>query len=433
MKYFSTSNKTQAVDLRMAVLKGMPDDKGLYVPEYIPQFESEFIKNIFNKTFTDISIETAKSFLVPDLSLELVEKIVKESINFDAPLVNIKDNIYTLELFHGPTSAFKDFGARFMSRLMAYFNQGETKKLNILVATSGDTGSAVASGFYNVEGINVYILYPKGKVSHIQEQQLTTLGKNITALEVDGSFDDCQRLVKQAFVDKDVNTELRLSSANSINIARLIPQSFYYTWAYAQLKEHKKVLISVPSGNFGNLTAGLIAKKMGVPIYKFIASTNINAVVPEYLSSGAYQPRPSMQTISNAMDVGTPSNFVRMMDLYSSSLNLIKEDVLGCSYNDEQTRQAIKQIYAETKYIMDPHGAVAYLGLINKMNEDASVQAGVFLETAHPAKFFDVVNPIINSKVNIPHNLEVYLNRKKDVVELSTDYEDFKEFLLYVI
>ena len=432
MKFYSTKNKRDRVPLHEAVLRGMPSDKGLYMPEIIPKFPEDFFKSLSSLNFQEISFEAAKNFFSDDIPYGVLENIIHEAINFDAPLVNLTDKIKILELFHGPTLAFKDFGARFMSRLMSYLIKDYDKSLNIIVATSGDTGSAVANGFYNVPGINVVILYPSGKISEIQEKQITTLGGNITALEVDGNFDDCQRLAKQTLADEDLSEKILLTSANSINISRLIPQSFYYFYAYAQLKNAygKKVVISVPSGNFGNLVGGLIAKKMGLPVHKFIVATNVNNVVPEYLGTCVYTPRASVQTISNAMDVGDPSNFARMLDMYDNSCRKMREDLWGNSYDDDQTRAAIKSVYERYGYILDPHGAVGYLGLFNMMNEHLEIDIGIFLETAHPAKFIGVVEPEINIKVTVPDRLAECFTRRKISESMSNKYKDLKEFLL---
>jgi len=409
----------------------MPSDKGLYMPEIIPKFPEDFFKSLSSLNFQEISFEAAKKFFADDIPYGVLENIIHEAINFNAPLVKLTDKIKILELFHGPTLAFKDFGARFMSRLMSYLIKDYDKNLNIIVATSGDTGSAVANGFYNVPGINVVILYPLGKISEIQEKQITTLGGNITVLEVDGNFDDCQRLAKQSLADEDLSEKMLLTSANSINISRLIPQSFYYFYAYAQLKNAygKKIIISVPSGNFGNLVGGLIAKKMGLPVHKFIVATNMNNVVPEYLGTCIYTPRASVQTISNAMDVGDPSNFARMLDMYDNSCRKMREDLCGNSYDDDQTRAAIKSVYERYGYILDPHGAVGYLGLFNMMNEHTEIDIGIFLETAHPAKFIGVVEAEINIKVTVPDRLAECFTRRKISESMSNKYKDLKEFL----
>jgi len=432
MRYYSTNNRNNFVSLQKAVLEGMPRDMGLYMPESIPQMPEKFFHDLSTMNFQEISFEIAKKFLDNDVPAREIERIIEEALNFDIPLVNLHDNVNVLELFHGPTLAFKDVGARFMSRLMSYLIKDSDEILNIIVATSGDTGSAVANGFYQVAGTQVFVLYPSRKVSEIQEKQLATLGENIIALEIDGTFDDCQKLAKQALCDEALTQRMMLTSANSVNISRLIPQSFYYFYAYSQLKlrDSKKVVISVPSGNFGNLVAGLIAKKMGLPIYKFVASTNVNSVVPEYLETGEYRPRPSIHTLSNAMDVGNPSNFARMLDLYDHSWKNIRADVLGANFDDEKTRDAIKTVFEKYGYIMDPHGAVGYLGLMEVMGNDPETEIGIFIETAHPVKFIDIVEPVIDTKIEIPERLEKYLKREILSIKLPNNYDIFKEYLL---
>lgn len=404
------------------------------MPKEIPSLDEAFFQNMPSMSFQEIAFQVAKSLLEGELEDNILKQIVEESINFDAPLVELEENIYTLELFHGPTLAFKDFGARFMARLVSHFIKGSDRELIILVATSGDTGSAVAHGFLNVPGVRVVLLYPSGKVSEIQEKQLTTMGGNITALEVDGSFDDCQKLVKQAFVDEELKQELQLSSANSINIARLIPQSFYYFYAYARLKAKElPIVFSVPSGNYGNMTAGLMAKKMGLPVSRFLASTNVNAIVPQFLETGVFSPQASKKTISNAMDVGNPSNFVRIEELYHHDLDSIRADIWGHSFTDEETKRAIKEVYQKNHYLLDPHGAVAYLGLkayLKSRQGGAKPVTGIFLETAHPAKFMDVVEPIIGEKIEIPERLQVFLRREKKATFLPNQFRDLKTFLL---
>ncbi len=365
---------------------------------------------------------------VEPLALKIM---IEEAINFDAPLVSFDAETHVLELWHGPTLAFKDFGARFMARLMKYFREGKDKELIILTATSGDTGSAVAHGFLGVPGIRVIILYPSGKVSDIQEKQLTTMGQNISALEIEGTFDDCQRLVKQTFTDQELRAKLDLSSANSINIARLIPQSFYYAWACAQIgKTDKPIIVSVPCGNFGNLTAGLIAKRMGIPITRFIAATNSNDIVPKYLLTGKFTPAASKKTISNAMDVGNPSNFVRMLELYDHSVENMRQDIVGYSFSDDATRMAIKEVYKRHGYILDPHGAVAYLGLEKYQKEYGKEYRGIFFATAHQAKFLDIVQPLINDPIPVPERLQEYMKREKRSIVLSSEFEQLKRYLL---
>lgn len=428
MKFYSTNNKELSVSFKDAVIKGLAPDGGLFYPESIPQLDKSFINKLPNMSLAEIGFEVSKYFLGDDIPSDKLKEICDEALNFPTPLVSFEPNVYSMELFHGPSCAFKDVGARFMSRCLSYFAQESEEKVTILAATSGDTGSAVAHGFLGIKNIEVVILYPSGKVSQIQEQQLTTLGNNITALEIDGSFDDCQALVKKAFQDDDLNKHMKLSSANSINIARLIPQSFYYFYAYGQLKkQNKDLVVSVPSGNYGNLTAGLIAKQMGLPIKRFVASTNINKVVPDYLSTGEYKSKASIQSISNAMDVGAPSNFDRMMTLYQENHPRICEDLKGASFNDEQTKEVMKKVYKESDYILDPHGAVAYLGLKKELATENEL--GVFIETAHPAKFLDVVEEVIDTKVEIPEYLKSCLIKEKSSIKMANSYHDFKNYL----
>jgi threonine synthase len=434
MRLYSTKNKNYQVGLEEAVFKGLPDDNGLFVPISIPKLSEEFFKNIHRLSFPQIAFEVSKALIGEDIEEKELSKIVNDVITFDAPVVPIHDNIFVLELFHGPSLAFKDFGARFMARLMSYFLEKKKREINILVATSGDTGSAVAQGFLDMPGIKVTILYPSGKVSETQEKQLTTLGRNITALEIAGTFDDCQRLVKEAFLDKELNKKLLLTSANSINISRLIPQSFYYFYGYAQLKEKgKPVVFSVPSGNFGNLCGGLIAKKMGLPVEKFVAATNVNDIVPQYLHSGLFQPRPSVKTISNAMDVGNPSNFARLISFYEDNLERIQADIWGVRYTDEETSTAIKDVYKNTGYILDPHGAVGYLGLNDYLKETNSHANGIFLATAHPSKFPEVVEDVIKKKVEIPQRLQETIKKQKKSIEMKADFESLKAYLLSMV
>jgi threonine synthase len=429
MHFYSTANHSVRVDLREAVTTGLARDNGLYMPERIPVLPSEFFANIGSLTFAEIAFRVAHSFLSESLPESELKKIVDHTISFDAPLREVEENIFALELFHGPTLAFKDFGARFMSRTLGYFASQQEREIVILVATSGDTGSAVANGFLGVEGTRVVVLYPEGKVSDIQERQFTTLGQNITALEVDGTFDDCQRLVKQAFLDEDLRSSYFLTSANSINIARLIPQSFYYFRAYAQLKDRSRpFIISVPSGNFGNLTAGLLAQRMGLPVEKFIASTNVNDIVPAYLRTGRFNPRPSISTISNAMDVGNPSNFVRMLDLFRHDPEALNSVVEGYDFTDEETRRTMRKVFNEHRYMLDPHGAVAYLGLKTSVEGRRRVN-GVFLETAHPAKFKEVVEETLNVRIEIPQPLQQFMEQKKQSVRIAKDFAGFKTFL----
>ncbi len=431
MEFYSTNNRNLRVDLRQAVMQGLAPDNGLYMPVSIPKLPDQFFRDISRKTFQELSLEIAQHLLGKDLLAEELKRIVDHTIQFEAPLVNLEPGIFALELFHGPTLAFKDFGARFLSGLLGYFAKRQSREIVILVATSGDTGSAVANGFLNVPGTRVIVLYPSGKVSEIQEKQFTTLGGNITALEIEGTFDDCQALVKSAFHDKELNEKLLLTSANSINIARLIPQSFYYFWAFAKLQDQSGDLVfSVPSGNFGNLTAGLMAKRMGLPVKQIIAATNINDIFPAYLQTGLFSPRPSQQTISNAMDVGSPSNFYRMLDLYDGDITRLSTDVLGYSFTDEETRQAMRAVFTSKGYVLDPHGAVGYLGLKKYFENSSNHGTGVFLETAHPGKFRDVVEETIQQKMMLPERLEKFLMNDKISQRLSKRLDDLKDFLL---
>lgn len=428
MKYYSTNNSNYTVDLKTAVLKSLPPDNGLYMPQTIASLDKSFVNDIEKYSFPEVAIQVAQNMLGDDIGDEDLQNIVTNAINFEAPLIKLTDDIYTLELWHGPSLAFKDFGARFMAELMSYLVKGDNKQLSILVATSGDTGGAVAAGFFNVPNIDVTILYPKGKVSPLQELQLTTWGANIRALEVDGTFDDCQALVKSAFLDEEINKRHNLSSANSINIARLIPQSFYYFEGYKQLQDKTKpVVFSVPSGNFGNLTAGLLAKRMGLPIQRFLASTNRNNIVPHYLATESYEPRQSVQTISNAMDVGKPSNFSRMLDLYNNDWNSIQKDIEGFYYDDEETRFAIKYISKTFEYVADPHGAIGFLSAHQYLQDNPNHQA-IFLETAHPAKFLPVMEPVLGD-IHIPSTLSDLRSKEKSATSMSKDFTDFKEFL----
>lgn len=428
MNYYSTNNKNHQVSLREAVLKGLAPDNGLYMPETIPVLPKSFFDSLPEKSFQQIAFEVAQALLQDDVPQAELKRIIEHTITFDAPLIELEKNIFALELFHGPTLAFKDFGARFMSQLLGYFAKEEKREIVILVATSGDTGSAVANGFLGVPGTKVVVLYPSGKVSDIQEKQFTTLGQNITALEVDGSFDDCQRLVKQAFLDEELNKKFFLTSANSINIARLIPQSFYYFYAWSRLMNRDNVVFSVPSGNFGNLTAGLIAKRMGLPIKHFVASTNRNDIVPEYLRTGIFTPKPSQATISNAMDVGNPSNFARMMDLYVNELNKIKSDITGYTFSDEETKQVMQEVYKNSNYTLDPHGAVGYLGL-KKYLTDNKEATGVFLETAHPAKFLEVVEETLTTKFRMPEALKGFLQGQKNTIKSTNRFDELRNRL----
>ncbi len=431
MKYFSTNNKTNSVSFETAVMRGLAKDGGLYMPEIIPKFEKEFFNSIGKLSFKEIALRITEKFIEGEINENDLTDIISSAINFPAPLIKLNNNISILELFHGPTLAFKDFGARLMAKVMGHFVKNRQTELNILVATSGDTGSAVAYGFYDTPGINVYILYPKGKVSFIQEMQLTTLDKNITALEIDGTFDDCQHLVKSAFIDKELNSKINLSSANSINVARLIPQTFYYFEAFKQIENKNfETIFSVPSGNLGNLTAGLIAKKMGLPVSKFIGAANRNKVFPHYIKTGEFKLQPSIQTLSNAMDVGNPSNLVRIKEIYSDSITDIQQDVYSESFDDGATRIGIKEMYSKYSYVIDPHGSVGYLALksftekfgINNLN-------GIILETAHPAKFKDVIEEELKTEIEIPDRLTVCLTKQKKSIQLSNKYDDFREFI----
>jgi len=397
------------------------------MPAYIPQLPASFFENIENKSLPEIGFEVAKLFLEDSVPDAVLKQMIDEVLNFDIPVVPIHNNIYSLELFHGPTLAFKDVGARFMARLMSYFAEG--KPMKVIAATSGDTGSAVAAGFYNVPGINVYILYPKGKVSPLQEKQLTTWGGNIKALEIEGTFDDCQALAKELLADEELQQH-QVTSANSINIARLIPQSFYYFWAYAQLKkENKKIVFSVPSGNFGNLTAGLLAYKMGLPVNRFIASTNINNVVPQYLKTGTYEAKASLSTVSNAMDVGNPSNFERMKDLFQEDVTKFREIISGYYFIDEETKATVQEVYKESGYLLDPHGAVAYLGLVQYQKEQQQDFNGVLLETAHPAKFIETVEESILEKIEVPEKLSAFGKKEKVATLFPVDFQLIKAFI----
>ncbi len=431
MKYYSTNNKSTQATLQEAVVKGLASDRGLYMPEVIKSLPDSFFEEMKDLSFQEVAYVVADAFFGEDVEAEDLKKIVYETLNFDVPLVHVNDNIYSLELFHGPTLAFKDVGARFMSRLLGYFIKKEGQKdVNVLVATSGDTGSAVANGFLGVDGIHVYVLYPKGKVSPIQECQFTTLGQNITALEIDGVFDDCQALVKSAFMDEELNKKMYLTSANSINVARFLPQAFYYFYAVAQLHKLGKkdnIVICVPSGNFGNITAGLFGKRMGMPVKRFIAANNRNDVFFQYLNSGVYTPKASVQTIANAMDVGDPSNFARVLDLYGHSHEAIKNDISGCTYTDEQISEMLLDCYCKHGYLLDPHGAVGYRALSEYLESD---EVGVFLETAHPAKFKDTVDRILGEEISIPEKLQAFMKGTKQSINLPKDFASFKAFLM---
>ena len=431
MKYYSTNGKAPIATLEKAVVKGLAEDKGLYMPERIKALPQEFFDNIENCSFQEIAYTVADAFFGEDVPAEDLKKIVYDTLAFDCPCVKVTDTIYSLELFHGPTLAFKDVGARFMARLLQYFLKKEgAGQVNVLVATSGDTGSAVANGFLGVDGIHVYVLYPKGKVSPIQECQFTTLGQNITAVEVDGVFDDCQALVKNAFMDADLNQHMKLTSANSINVARFLPQAFYYFYAYAQMKKRglaDQLVVCVPSGNFGNICSALFGKKMGLPIKRFIAANNANDIFFKYLQTGKYEPKASVQTIANAMDVGDPSNFARVYELYGKSHEAICADISGATYKDEQIAETIQEVRTETGYVCDPHGACGYRALKEGL---MAGEVGVFLETAHPAKFKDTVDRILNDNIEIPAKLQAFMKGTKQSVPMTKDFADFKQFLL---
>jgi threonine synthase len=431
MKYYSTNQQSPKTSLCHAVSKGLASDRGLYMPERIPVFPNTFFDAIADRSFRAIGYEVAAAFFGEDIEADTLRAIVDDTLSFDTPLVRLSEKIYSLELFHGPTLAFKDVGARFMARMLGYFIQKEGwNGINVLVATSGDTGSAVANGFLGVPGVRVYVLYPKGKVSPIQECQFTTLGKNITALEIDGVFDDCQALVKSAFIDRELNKKMRLTSANSINVARFLPQAFYYFHAYAQLRRQgvtDRPVFCVPSGNFGNLTAGLIAHRMGLPIKRFIAANNRNDVFLQYLLTGDYQPRPAVQTPANAMDVGDPSNFARIMDLYRQDYEAVSQLISGFRCDDGAILRTVKECYDTTGYLLDPHGACGYRALTETLRP---AEYGVFLETAHPAKFKDTIEPILDQKVDIPPRLQAFMQGKKQSVPLNADFRELKAYLL---
>jgi threonine synthase len=427
MKYCSLNNKSHKVNFQQAVVEGLSPDRGLYFPETITPLPDSFFANIEKLTHEEIAYEAIKQFVGDEIPETELKHIIAETLCFDFPCVKVEDNVFSLELFHGPTMAFKDVGARFMSRCLGYFNRNDDKHVTVLVATSGDTGGAVASGFLGIKDVEVIILYPSGKVSDIQERQLTTLGRNIKALQVDGVFDDCQDMVKKAFLDENLKHK-NLTSANSINIARWLPQMFYIFFAYQQLKKfNKPIILSCPSGNFGNICAGIMAKRLGLPIAHFVASTNANDTVPRFLENGEYDPKPSVETISNAMDVGNPSNFIRIQELYNNDLNEFEKDFSSYSFTDTETEIAIKDIYKQTKYIAEPHGAVGYLGLKKEMAKQTN-SVGVFLETAHPIKFLDTVEPLLNFKLPIPTQIESVLGKEKVSKKIKT-YEEFKAFL----
>jgi len=427
MKYYSTNKKSEDLSFKEAVIRGLAPDNGLYFPERIEKLPEGLIGS--GKSIEELGFEVAKRFVdgeIPDADLE---RIVSETVNFPLPIVEVEKDVFSLELWHGPTCAFKDVGGRFLARCLSHFVQSGGEKVTILVATSGDTGSAVAAGFLGVEGIDVVILYPKGKVSKIQEQQLTTMGQNITTLEVDGTFDDCQAMVKAAFNDSELRSKMNLSSANSINVARFLPQSFYYFGSYEQLEDKSKpVVYSCPSGNYGNLTAGLFAQKMGLPIAKFIAASNANDIVPKYLETGVYIPKPSVTTISNAMDVGDPSNFARILEIHNGDWDAVKASIVGYSYSDAQTEVGMKDVITRTGYLMEPHGVIGYMAL-KEYQKQHDVQ-GIVLETAHPAKFGDVVEPVIGQKIEVPARLQEFMRRKKVATLINADFKELKDYLL---
>ena len=431
MRYYSTNGKTEMVDLREAVVKGLAADNGLFMPERIATLPTTFYEQIDKLSFQDIAFTVAQAFFGEDVEAAALRTIVNETLAFDCPVVPVQANCYALELFHGPTLAFKDVGARFMARLLGHFvGQDRKQAINVLVATSGDTGSAVANGFLGVEGVNVYVLYPKGKVSAIQESQFTTLGQNITAIEVDGVFDDCQALVKRAFMDKELNEQLLLTSANSINVARFLPQAFYYFYAYAQMKKQglqNELVFCVPSGNFGNITAALFAHRMGLPIKRFIAANNANDVFYQYLQTGKYQPKPSVQTIANAMDVGNPSNFARIYDLYGGNHHTISQLIAGFRFNDDEIRATIRDCFQQTGYVLDPHGACGYKALQLSLSEN---EHGVFCETAHPAKFKETVDAVLPTPIGIPERLARFMQGRKQTYPMNNSFDKFKDFLL---
>ena len=429
MKYYSLNHNAPIVSFKEAVINGIAPDKGLYFPEKIDPLPDNFFENIENYTNYEIAYQLIKQFVGAEIPEQELKDILADTLNFDFPLIEIENDIYSLELFHGPTMAFKDVGARFMARCLSYFNKNKTTEVTVLVATSGDTGGAVASGFLGVKGVEVVILYPSGKVSEVQEKQLTTLGRNIKALEVDGTFDDCQDMVKTAFLDVNITNKIQLTSANSINIARWLPQMFYFAFAYKQLKnKHKNLVFSVPSGNYGNICAGMMAQQLGLPISHFIASTNANRVVPNYLASGNYIPMQSIQTISNAMDVGNPSNFIRIQQIFKNDLESLKMHLSSYSFNDDETREAMFRIYEKNNYITDPHGAVGYLGLKEYLKGHPTI-LGVFLETAHPVKFLEVVEPVINKRIEYPTQIKAVIDKTKEATYIRS-YEEMKGFLL---
>jgi len=430
LNYYSLNKKSPAVDFKEAAIRGQAPDKGLYFPEHIPVFDSSFFYNIEKMDDEEIAYQVIQPYVSESIPGNMLQEIIKETLNFPIPLIKIKDNIFSLELFHGPTLAFKDVGARFMSRCLGYFAKERNEKLVVLVATSGDTGGAVANGFYDVPGVDVVILYPSGKVSSVQEKQLTTLGKNIHALEVNGNFDNCQQLVKQAFSDFEINQKIFLTSANSINVARWLPQQFYYFLAWKQWSDKKRPpVISVPSGNFGNICAAILAHASGLPAQHFIAACNVNDTVPEFLKTGNYQAKRTIATISNAMDVGDPNNFIRILEIFEESTSELRRILSAYSITDDETRETIKRVYKEDKYMLDPHGAVGYLSLDRYLNENPGLK-GLFVETAHPVKFYDVVEPVIGESVPIPETIQLQLQLEKKSTQINADGDLLKAFLL---
>lgn len=429
MQFYSLNGISPRVQFKEAVIRGIAPDKGLYFPEKITAIDPDIFKNIDNYSNEELAFELIRQFVGEDIPDQELKGIIADTLSFDFPLVEVEKDIFSLELFHGPTMAFKDVGGRFMARCLSYFNKNQSNEVTVLVATSGDTGGAVASGFLGVKGVNVVILYPSGKVSEVQEKQLTTLGQNIRALEVDGTFDDCQAMVKQAFLDTEITDQIQLTSANSINVARWLPQMFYFVFAYKQLKDRRKELVfSTPSGNFGNICAGIMAQQLGLPVSQFIASTNANKVVPNFMINGSYEPLPSVATISNAMDVGDPSNFIRIREIYKNDFSLLSDHLSSYSFTDDQTKETMLEVFKESGYIMDPHGAVGYLGL-KKYLEDKKECTGIFLETAHPVKFLEVVEPVINQTIAYPEQIKKVMDKTKKASFIS-DYEGLKSFLI---
>ncbi len=429
MKFYSLNHKAPVVSFEEAVVRGIAPDRGLYFPENITSLPFDFYQNIENYSNQEIAYKLIQQFVGDEIPEKELKEIIQDTLSFDFPLVAIEKDIFSLELFHGPTMAFKDVGARFMARCLSYFNKNKTNELTVLVATSGDTGGAVASGFLGIKGVQVVILYPSGKVSEVQEKQLTTLGQNIKALEVNGTFDDCQEMVKTAFLDREITDKMQLTSANSINVARWLPQMFYFAFAYRQLRnKNKEIVFSIPSGNFGNICAGMMAQQLGLPIHHFIAATNANRVVPNYMETGNYIPLKSKQTISNAMDVGNPSNFIRIQNIFNNNFEKIKKSLSSYSFTDDETRETILAIYKNSNYITDPHGAVGYLGLKQYLKKNSDNQ-GIFFETAHPVKFLDVIEPVINKKIEFPVQIKEVINKKKVAVSID-NYEQMKKFLL---